>query len=645
MKHNILLLTSTAMALCLFASPSKIMLLLEMSIFLAVALTVRTGSGTACFKSSFRANTLVLALVFDGIGIHRFAGTLSSLGLGGIMVYVLTTVCGLGGAYAFFCLACWMDERFCYSLGTSIEAPVCEKLRTNWLFPISAAAYFFLEAQMVWRTEYLYSVLVAVGIAFAVACRSPSLLAWRKDAWQWRLFYMLNAAGICWAQWESFPSGGGDSDHLKTICAMAALFFVYVWVRTLWCGLRTRLNGIFSDIRLGEWILYGVMLLLTLCFITFAFLRSDAFYGTEYPYDIIYTSDSHVLIQQNVYLGLTCPENDLRQPLFAVFAAPFLGAFCLIGKLLRLSPTGNALLLNYPQILILFLAYFLLSKILKLTGWRRAGFLMLLWLSYPTLLFSLMIEQYIIAFFFLILLLYSVCAGNPNILAFCGASGTLLTSAATLPLLSQKHPVKNFPGCFRDLLNGGLGFVIVLLGFGRLEILLNAAESFLDLNRFAGGSLSLTVKFCRYTAFVSSCLTAPEAGIRENMWENISWQLVCSDTIHWAGIGIVLLCFLSAIWNRKKKISVVAAGWIGFSFLVLCVLGWGTQENGLILYALYFGWAFPVLLYQLVEKIENHCRIPSLTIAACAVGSVLLAVVNLPAIWELLSFAIATYPL
>lgn len=645
MKHNIQLLISTAMALCLFASLSKIMLLLELLIFLAVVVSVRMGDGAACSRFSFKAGALAVAVVFDGIGMHRLSGTLSALGFEGIGVPVLVAVCGLGGAYAFFCLACWMDERICHGLGTSTEDSAWAKLRTNWLFPVSAAAYFLLEARMVWRTEYLYSVLAAVGIAFAVACRAPSLFAWRKDPWQWRIFFVLNAVGICWEQWECFPCGAEGLGHLRTICTVTAVFFVYVWVRTFWRGLRMRLNGIFCDVRYGEWILYGVMLLLTLCFITYAFLQSDAFYGTEYPYDILYTSDSHLLIQQNVYLGLTCPENDLRQPLFAVFAAPFMGVFCLIGKLLRLSPMGNALLLNYPQILLLFLSFFLLSKTLKLAGWRRSGFLMLLWLSYPALLFSLMIEQYIIAFFFLILLLYSICAGEPDILAFCGASGTLLTSVATLPLLPRKHLIKNFSLWFWELLNGGIGFVIVLLGFGRLEIALNAAESFLNLNRFAEGGPSLAVKFCRYTAFVLSCLTAPEAGIRENVWGNISWQLAGNDAVHWAGVGIVLLCFLSGFWNRGKKISLIASGWISFSFLILCVMGWGAQENGLILYALYFGWAFPVLLYQFVEKVEGRCGLPFLTAIVCAVGSVLLAVVNLPAIWEIVSFAVTTYPL
>lgn len=646
MKNTILLLLSTVGALCLFASPSKIMLLLEMAIFLAVALSIRFKDETSGCKRGVRVSAFVLAALFTLIGIHTFANTLLRLGLPWIGAAVLSVACGLGAFYALYRLACWIDERICCLLGVSVAEPATDKWKANWFFPVCALAFFFLEARNAWHTEYVYSVLAALGIAVVVACRAPSLLAQcRKDPWQWQAFCAFTAVGICWFQREAFLAAAGGQAILGTVCAAAAFFFVYVCVCALYRSLRSRLSGIFSDVRPAEWLLYGGMVLLTLCFVTVTFLKTDAFYGTAYPYDIIYTSDSHKLIQENAYLWLICGENDLRQPLFAVFAAPFAGAAYLIGSLLPVSAAWNALLLNVPQLLLLFLANFLLTKMLKLTRWRRVGFLILMYLSYPTVLFSLMMEQYLIAYFYLIWLLYSVCEEKPEPLAFCGATGTLLTSAVTLPFLSKRKPHENFGAWFWDMLNGGIGFVIAVLAFGRLEILLDAAVNFLDLNRFSGESLTFAERLCQYTAFVPGCLLAPEAGICENVWGNISWQLVRSDTIHWAGVVILALCGFSAVWNQEKKSSVLAAVWIGFSFLVLCVMGWGTQENGLILYALYFGWAFLVLLYQLVEKIESLCHFPYLTAAACVIGTALLAAVNMPAIAEMIAFGAANYPL
>ena len=54
------------------------------------------------------------------------------------------------------------------------------------------------------------------------------------------------------------------------------------------------------------------------------------------------------------------------------------------------------------------------------------------------------------------------------------------------------------------------------------------------------------------------------------------------------GIIILILVLVSAIYNRHKYSSMLSIGWVGFSVIMLLGLGWGTVENGLILYALYF---------------------------------------------------------
>ena len=77
---------------------------------------------------------------------------------------------------------------------------------------------------------------------------------------------------------------------------------------------------------------------------------------------------------------------------------------------------------------------------------------------------------------------------------------------------------------------------------------------------------------------------------------------------------------------------------------MLLGLGWGTKENGLILYALYFGWAFLVLLFQLIEKVESKLNLKFLVPVVTIVVVVVLLVVNIPAIIEMVNFAITYYP-
>ena len=73
-------------------------------------------------------------------------------------------------------------------------------------------------------------------------------------------------------------------------------------------------------------------------------------------------------------------------------------------------------------------------------------------------------------------------------------------------------------------------------------------------------------------------------------------------------------------------------------------LGWGTKENGLILYALYFGWAFLVLLFQLIEKVESKLNIKFLVPVVTMIAVAALLTINIPAIIEMVNFAITYYP-
>ena len=639
MKKDMLLLGSAAAALVLFAIPSKIMLLLEAAIFFAIALSVRLG---CCSKShSLTAGIALLAGLFTGIGIYWFLTSPKSFE----PPVAVALVCGLAACYAFYCLANRIDEWICGLLRVSPEGGTAAKWKANWWFPVSAAACFLMEAATRPDPEYLCSVLAAVGVSAVVACRAPSLPAkFASDPWPQKLLCVLSAAGISLFQVEKLCRVVPEQAMLGCL-GVVSFFFVYFCVSALYGRVGKTLKRAFADVSSRELVLYGGMLLVTLCVLTAVFLRTDAFYGTDYPYDIVYTSDSPTLLQENVYLSLTNEENDLRQPLFAVFSAPFIGLPYLISRAVGASPAVHALLLNYPQILLLFAANVLLAGLLKLTGGKRMVFLLLAWFSYPTMLFIFMMEQYIVAFFYLILLVYSACESEPDPVALSGATGAMLTSAAMLPLMSEKRPLREFSGWYGDMLNAGLGLVIAILAFGRLDVLLEFADRFLNLNRFSGESLSIVERFYQYTAFLYGCLLAPAGQVCENMWGNISWQLVPAHGVCVAGLVLLALATLSAVWNRDRKSCRVAFCWLLFSLLILVGYGWGTQENGLILYSLYFGWTFLTLLYQLVGKAECRWNVKYLTVTVGLVASAVMLAVNAIGISKIISFAISNYPI
>lgn len=679
-KKNFWLLFSTIAALCLFLSPSLTSLMLTAVIFAAViAVAVfDVAKPTSMPIQNAKMFSIILTVLIEYMGFSTFKATwtpsskVAALAetMGLTIPLLLAIVGALGcivGAYAMNVLSCWI-----VTWGTQLlkeRLPVQEKteivanLKRNWYFPISAMAFFCLNATL--TLGYFVGLLIAFMISLVVASQIHSLFNSAKRNQKWlHVVAIMTALGICWGGQSSFYADWSVSSKAQALEAMlpipidipgivsvfgavVAIFFVYICVLVFWKEMTKIIsnNGIFDDINILERIVYSILIVASVALVVFSFAQTEAFYGTEYAYDIIYTSDSPSLVKGNVYLALTHPENDLRQPLFAVFAAPFVGIPYLFGKLLGASASVQAMLVNMDQVIMLFAANFMLAKMMKLNPTKRVCFMLLTSCTYTYLLFTLMMEQYIVAYFWLIFCIYLISENQrPERIALWGAGGTLLTSMVLLPFMSDKNPVRNFKEWFADMIKFGLEFVAVMLVFCRFDVIFNLASRISFLGGFTEKNLTMADKLYQYISFISSCFIAPEAGVNTTAVDHISWQLNPVSSINFMGIAILLLVVVSAILNRDKKSSLLSAGWVAFSLVMLLGLGWGTKENGLILYALYFGWAFLVLLFQLVEKIEDKLNVKFL-IPVFSIGcAVVLAVVNIPAIMEMVNFAITYFP-
>ena len=534
--------------------------------------------------------------------------------------------------------------------------------KRNWYFPISAMALFCISASL--SLGYLLGMVLAFGAALWMATQVSSLwtFTWNQPA-ALKGIALLTALGTCWAGQLSFYRAWSISSKTQAIQTMlpiqmdlaetvsilgavAAVFFVYFWVLVFWKEMTRLLseNRFFADVSWAEWLVYGILAAASVVLMGIVFFQTDAFYGTAYEYDVIYTSDSPELVKNNAYLVLTHLQNDLRQPLFALFSAPFVGLPYLLGKLTG-SAAFQAVCMNSVQILLLYTANFLVAKMMHLPSGKRICFMLLATCTYTYLLFGLMMEQYIVAYFWLTLCLYQILEGKqPDRFTLWGAGGSLLTSMILLPLVSAYHPIKQFKHWFWDMVKTGLEFVALMLIFCRFDVIFNLGSSLSSLGTFAGHKLTLAEKFYQYTHFLCSCFTAPSAGVNTTAVDYISWQLHPVSGIHWIGVGILVLALVSSLVNRKCKFSLVAAGWVGFSLVMLVGLGWGTQENGLILYALYFGWAFLALLFRLMDNIAQKGKMPWLIPVCSIAGGAALAAVNIPALLELLQFAVTHYP-
>lgn len=536
-------------------------------------------------------------------------------------------------------------------------------LKRNWYFPISAMAFFCLNATR--SLGYFLGMPIAFIVSLVVASQVPSLFDFAKQNRIWlHVVAILTALGTCWGEQSSFYAYWSVSRKVQALKAMlpisidipgvisvfgaaAAVFFVYFCVLIFWKEMMKTIsdNGIFDDVSIPEQIVYSILIIASLALVFFSFAQTEAFYGTEYYFDIIYTSDSPKLVKGNVYLALTHTENDARQPLFAVFAAPLVGIPYLLGKMIGASASVQAMLTNMVQVVMLFAANFMLAKMMRLNPTKRVCFMLLASCTYTHLLFTLMMEQYIVAYFWLVFCIYLISKKQrPDRIALWGAGGTLLTSLILLPFMSEKNPTRNFKEWFIDMVKFGLEFVAVMLVFCRFDVIFNLVSNISQLRDYTGKNLTFADKLYQYISFVASYFVAPDAGVNTTAVDHISWQLNPVTSINFIGVAIVSLVIVSAVLNRDKKSSLLSVGWVAFSVVMLLGLGWGTKENGLILYALYFGWAFLVLLFQLVEKIEDKLNTKFLVPVIIIGCAVVLAVINIPAIMEMVNFAITYFP-
>lgn len=419
----------------------------------------------------------------------------------------------------------------------------------------------------------------------------------------------------------------------------------YIFARGFLHETRTVVGRLRVRLKLWER-LYLLGFLVTMTFlIVQAFRVTEAFYaphwnGALVPYDVLYTSDSGDLIDTNAYLIPTATENDIRQPLFGVFAAPVGLAGVVFSWLFSGVPHAAILGMALAQLLLLAGCGVLLSRHAGGSDFQRAAYLGLFTLSYPALLFSFVMEQYVVAVFWLVLLLcLSRRGGKGAAFAYLGATGSLVISSLFLPLVARWHAPGQRAGFLLRLL---AAFVSIGIFSGQLGLLVVLKAKVIGLLAFAARSTTLGDRLLQYLVFVQSCFYAPPGRVVTLPSGAPSFQLETPGEP--GAFGIVLLLLAAVGWVRSRHVPFArtAGLWCLCSFVLFVVVGWGAGENGLVLYSLYFGWAFLYLVLQAAGGVTE--RLGPGRWVALAIVMLLLATLNARGLAAVMQFGTEYYP-
>jgi len=422
--------------------------------------------------------------------------------------------------------------------------------------------------------------------------------------------------------------------------------FVYLYWFLGWFTERMRDVFCATD-AVERWYLPAALLVFALV-ITLVYANTDVFYSANAAsdniwdkVDIVYSSDSSVLTEHNVFYNIGASENDIRQPLFGAFAAPFALGASLVARLL-LVPQAYTTILQIVQSALLALSLMLVVRMIGVSGPAKALTFVCFSLLYPTMLYLLNMEQYIFASFWLILLLWMIVRGDVRgrDTAWIAATGSMLTSGVFVLLVPAARRLQN------RLKDGAIalgGFVLTGAVLGRTAMVLSSTERIRFLVQFTGDKLPFLARLMQYVQFAASCLIAPAAQIEQ--YANGVAVYHQTQVSAWSIPGMI--CLASAIAgfvvNRKRFFAQICAGWIAFSFVLLCVLGWGTSEHALVLYTHYFSWAVVSLIVMLIARLPERLR--ALQLGVLLGGALALAAVNLGGIAQIVRFGLTYYPL
>lgn len=325
----------------------------------------------------------------------------------------------------------------------------------------------------------------------------------------------------------------------------------------------------------------------------------------------IFSMDSIVYIQTNTYSFFGALENDIRQPLFGAVAGLLYGPF---NAIQWFDEKIYAVFLGMTNPMLVIGGVVLLSSGCEKD--EQDGFLLFCCSMFPSMLFMLCIEQYAVVFFALMFLMHEIVHKSGKYTeVYVGASGVLVTSMVALPLCNKKRfpDLQYMCKCLATFVGIVLmcGRTAAVLDFVHLRVL---EKSYIDLGGY-------TEKLLQYSNFLRTVFLAPSAHIGICNYGNGMYEYQLDDVNKVSVVGMVLLtiCLFSVVLNRKNRMVKIGAAWSLYSFFVLGVLGYGTKDNILPLYSLYFGWGYWVMIFSFFRYFKNDkiCHMLFYTTITC----------------------------
>lgn len=533
------------------------------------------------------------------------------------------------------------------------SAPVQKKQLTIWItiFLLSSLAYSAIGSY-----SSLMGLLATTGLRFCVCCVCVFLFkAVRYAIADLRIQHIVPAAiigsVILWQVTEKaalYPTAFLSKGALIAL-AIAAIPCVFLLTLAVvrYCAeeLKDAVRGFIRETtRFEVWFLGIAFFCMVLCCVVL-YSSTNMFYEAYYqgkfiPYDVVFTSDSSVILQGNAFFDIYHVTNDLRQPLFGLFSMPVVLPAVAISQLLSFWLLLFPILINTTQIFLVLLTILIIVRSLGLEGDSRKIAVLLLCVTYPVMLFSMNIEQYVFAVFWLVCLLYLIARNEKGQrVAYLAALSSLVTSGIYIVSLESEQKWKK--RIQTAILTFVFFFTIVIL-LNRQYVFITGLNYFKQLvSSYGGTQITLLDRMQQFSTMLWNLFLRPAA-----QWTTFSghpaYMLSPVIGFQWGGLVVLLMAVLGFVLNRNNRFARLSFLFVALSIVLHVFIGWGAIENGMTLYTYYYLWAYFSLIFLGLEKILQPLR--KWRFAIYGLVLVLLAVFNFSAMVDIVRFGITHYP-
>ena len=220
-------------------------------------------------------------------------------------------------------------------------------------------------------------------------------------------------------------------------------------------------------------------------------------------------------------------------------------------------------------------------------------------LSFPSILFSLFLEKYILCIFLVVVYLYDIFINkrsNNKLLAFIvGAMPTNIFIVA-----SEFFRKNSFKDKIKNAISIGIISVLIFVLSGRIHCLVNGYDEMKHMkDTFGANDFTIAEKVNSTTKMITHSFIALDSHSNGNTytWTNIT------NSISYLGLAIVIVILFGFkdIYKIKNKVYFSFGLSFVFSIILIIILNWSVHESPL--FSICFSWAIIPLFLNGLEKI------------------------------------------